>query len=117
MEKYNGADPLAEWCAAEMKLNIDGKELIVKPTMEHYRKLRKLSKMNPDDAKEKVEDQKGIFKDILMTTFPNSSSVDDFLERYETKFQLALFAEIVGVPVEVLKKNFMSVMEKNANEK
>lgn len=115
MENYTGADPLAEWCAREMKLNIDGKELIVKPTMQHYRKLRALIK-NPKEAQENAEKMTEVFKEILQTTFPNSSSVDDFLERYENKLQIALMAEIIGIPQEELKKKFMQIVSQS-NEK
>jgi len=115
MNEHNGPDPLAEWCAKEMKLNIDGKELIVKPTMEHYRKLRALSKAKPEEAEETTKKQREIFVNILKTTFPNSVSVDDFLERYETKFQLAIFAEISGIPIEELKKKFMAELNKKEN--
>ena len=110
MKDFNGSDPLAEWCAKEMRLNIDGKELIIKPTMEHYRILRKLLKeksMAYDELRE-------VFRQILFTTFPNSVSVDDFLERYENKFQIALMAEIMGVPVDELKKNFFRLAVKES---
>ena len=108
MEKYTGADPLAEWCAGEMKLEIDGKALIIKPTMEHYRKLNALVKKDstPEDNDARVE----ILKDILRTTFPNSSSIDDFMLRYEQKFQIALFSEMAGIPQDMLKKKFMQEM-------
>lgn len=107
MENYNGADPLAEWCAAEMKLNIDGKALVIKPTMEHYRKLKAQDK-NPNEEEVRV-----VLKDILKTTFPNSQSVDNFLERYETKFYIALMAEMVGISQEELKKKFFQKIAEN----
>ena len=113
MENYTGADPLAEWCAGEMKLDIDGKALIVKPTMEHYRKLNAL--MKAGQSKEGAEAATAILKDILKTTFPDSQSVDDFMFRYEQKFQMALFAEIVGIPADTLKKKYLQELEKEEN--
>lgn len=109
MENYNGKDPLAEWCAGEMKLDIDGKALVIKPTMEHYRKLKASIKTGKT---EDAELNREILKDILRTTFPNSQSVDDFMFRYEEKLQLALFAEMFGIPPDVLKKKFMEELNR-----
>jgi len=112
MNEYKGPDPLAAWCSAEMKLNIDGKELVVKPSMKHYRELKAMMNEGPEKAKENLEKQNELFKDILRTTYPDSVSVDDFIERYEQKFQMAIISEVVGIPVEELKKKFFQEMEK-----
>jgi len=90
------ADPLAKWCGRELRLNLDGEILIVKPTMEHYRKLKAMT-MNPIDRNDteaqtkSAEDMREIFKEILKTTFPDSQYIEDFLDRYEIQFQIALF--------------------------
>ena len=61
------------------------------------------------------KESKEIFHQILQTTYPDSKSVTDFLDRYEQKFQIALYAEIIGVSAEVLKKKFMEAANAKEN--
>ena len=67
--------------------------------MEHFRKLKAQQK-NPVDPNDKnateafAKAQRDLFADILATTYPDSKFVDDFLDRYEIQFMMALYVAL-----------------------
>lgn len=93
------SDVLGEWLARELRLKIDGKFLVVKPTMEHFRKLKEQQKnpIDPDDkaaGEDFTKKQRELFESILKTTYPDSQFVDDFLDRYDLQFMMALYVAL-----------------------
>ena len=90
----NDQDPLAQWCKGEYVLEVDGKKLTVRPTMQHYRKLRNIQRKAAVDkqmSESNTEEQLEIFKEILQHSYPNSGLVEQFLMQNEIEFMKELF--------------------------